>query len=1298
MKKKISRYFFTVAVPLAFTYIPNETVLAKEIERPSVEISQNIYNSQGLIHNLFIEVENGITIMRGQMKPHYVIILKSEKSKFETTSDDNGEFHFEIQEEINPDLYTVEMKDGNNDIIMEDCILSQLIHDSNQTDGEDVSSIGLNDEGLSPEVAESEIVEIETEMSIIEESDIIIETKEDVIPSENTSETEPVEKEIQGQEIKPTTPSKKLVSSKVAVAQIGKTSYIVYQRDFDNIDSKTSKNVIESIVNRLKSEMNISVTKENLIKWNNINDVSKIKIGDILFVDGQRPKDFDNSNKKPYSNSQEFLKLIIPYAQKVAGENNIYSSVMIAQAIKETGWGTSDLSQPPFNNFFGIKASNSDEYSVIKETWENIDGKNVKVLAAFKVFNTYYDSFLENAKKIRDGVSWDSKRYSGAWMENALYYSDATKWLTGRYATDPDYYKGLDEIIEKNNLVKYDTHKLTTILKQENTNYKKIIRKSGYTIDSKPYRTSGFSFVDYSSNYIGQTVTVKKEATTKDATYLLIYKDGKQIGWVNQKATDPIYKVKETRSVSYQATIKGNNHNIFSQPAMTEGSENVAFSSNYKGKKVAVYSEKVTDLGVYALVNVDGVSLGWINISGLTHNFEKIKEARGVAYEATIKGNGHNIFNTPAWTEGNVKVANASDYKMTNIKVYSEKVTAEGVYAQVKIAGEEIGWINIKGLNLNYTDVKETNGVSYKAAIKGNGHNIFSEPAWSKGNKKVANTSDFSGKEFTVYAEKITANGTYARVQIDGKNIGWVDKKGILPLYETISKTHGVAYEAIIKSSGNNIFSTPAWTKDNKKVANASDYKDVRIQVYTEKETSEGIYVEVKIDGKTLGWINTKGIEQKFEPVKETRSVSYNASIKGNGHNIYSSPAWTKGNRKVANTSDYRGKEFTVYSEKLTNKSTYVQVRVDGKIIGWVDKKGLQPLYKTVKETRSTAYEAIIKGNGHNIFSTPAWTEGNYKTANASQYANENVVIYSEKVTEDGVFAQVKAGNKTIGWINTQGITPKYHNVEETRDVSYEAYVLNNGNNIYSTPAWTEGNKKVANLSDFRDKVVVIKKEKFTQLGRFFLLNLNGKELGWVHHKGVKMTRPVVYIDAGHGGDDPGAVSANAQEARMNLVLAEKVERILRDKNVEVIMGRVNDSTYSLSQRAQEANALGAEFFVSIHHNAFNGSAQGIETFYYDQKGDTTNPNANDKDRISKSKALATELQKELVSETGAVDRGVKEANFHVLRETKMPSALLEAGFLDNAKERANLLLNSYQDKIAKAIASGIEKFVKLFF
>lgn len=173
-----------------------------------------------------------------------------------------------------------------------------------------------------------------------------------------------------------------------------------------------------------------------------------------------------------------------------------------------------------------------------------------------------------------------------------------------------------------------------------------------------------------------------------------------------------------------------------------------------------------------------------------------------------------------------------------------------------------------------------------------------------------------------------------------------------------------------------------------------------------------------------------------------------------------------------------------------------------------------------------------------------------------------------------------------------------------------------------------------------------------------------------------------VFIDAGHGGTDPGALGYGYRESDLNLQVAKKVESKLKSKGIDVKMSRSSDIFYSLSERAEMANDYGADAFVSIHQNSAEAkSANGIET-YYNRKKEEDRPLSND-------------IQKQVISQTGANNRGVKNAEFTVLVKSEMISALVECGFITNESEVKKLSDPSYQDKLATGIANGIEEYLK---
>ncbi|MGK4108579.1 LysM peptidoglycan-binding domain-containing protein [Enterococcus cecorum] len=157
------------------------------------------------------------------------------------------------------------------------------------------------------------------------------------------------------------------------------------------------------------------------------------------------------------SSQQQFINQIAPHAQSVANANDLYASVMMAQAILESAWGQSTLAQAPNYNLFGIKGSYNGQ-TVYMNTLEFLNGQWVTKNEPFRRYPSFAESFMDNARTLRT-VSFQSGvyYYAGAWKSNTTSYRDATAWLTGRYATDPNYATSLNRIIETYGLTRYDT-------------------------------------------------------------------------------------------------------------------------------------------------------------------------------------------------------------------------------------------------------------------------------------------------------------------------------------------------------------------------------------------------------------------------------------------------------------------------------------------------------------------------------------------------------------------------------------------------------------------------------------------------------------------------------------------------------------------------------------------------------------------------------------------------------------------------------------------------------------------------
>lgn len=173
----------------------------------------------------------------------------------------------------------------------------------------------------------------------------------------------------------------------------------------------------------------------------------------------------------------------------------------------------------------------------------------------------------------------------------------------------------------------------------------------------------------------------------------------------------------------------------------------------------------------------------------------------------------------------------------------------------------------------------------------------------------------------------------------------------------------------------------------------------------------------------------------------------------------------------------------------------------------------------------------------------------------------------------------------------------------------------------------------------------------------------------------------VICIDAGHGGADPGAVNGKYQEKNATLGIALKIGDKLTQKGHKVVYTRSTDKVLGLQARCDISNAAKADFFVSIHCNsAENKAASGIETFKYPGVGGITQRLAN-----NVQNALATHFPEEK-------NRGVKEAKYYVLKNTKAPAILVEVGFISHDETAEKLFRFSYQEKLARVIVEGIEK------
>lgn len=173
-----------------------------------------------------------------------------------------------------------------------------------------------------------------------------------------------------------------------------------------------------------------------------------------------------------------------------------------------------------------------------------------------------------------------------------------------------------------------------------------------------------------------------------------------------------------------------------------------------------------------------------------------------------------------------------------------------------------------------------------------------------------------------------------------------------------------------------------------------------------------------------------------------------------------------------------------------------------------------------------------------------------------------------------------------------------------------------------------------------------------------------------------------IFIDPGHGGSDSGAIGNGLLEKDLTLAISLRIRSLLGNyENVQVSMSRVDDRTVSLRQRTEMANSWGADYFISVHINA--GGGKGYEDFIHPASS-------------ARSSQYQTVMHNEIMKEIELVDRGMKQGNFNVLRESNMPSILTENGFIDSPSDAVKLKQAAFINAIAKGHVNGLVKIYGL--
>ena len=485
-------------------------------------------------------------------------------------------------------------------------------------------------------------------------------------------------------------------------------------------------------------------------------------------------------------------------------------------------------------------------------------------------------------------------------------------------------------------------------------------------------------------------------------------------------------------------------------------------------------------------------------------------------------------------------------------------------------------------------------------------------------------------------------------------------------------------------------FTSTGWRKDNyRKVVNETDYR-----IAAQELKNAGYATDPSYPGKLIRLIEAYKLYEWDAVSNTTNSVQENEGVESQN---------PKADLAITALNNATGSYDLVISNLIAPRG-FKEVLVPT----WSEKNGQDDIiwYKAAKQVNGD-YKVTVRSSNH---------KGDSGLYNSHVYLVDN----------DGKFIGLGGKQVTLDITKTQGTLTITNNDKNrgTFDVLITNLTNSSGISGVVIPVWSEQNGQddlvwhnATKQDDGSYKVTISASQHKWNSGKYivhgYIVDASGKNIGFgatsadvVAPKKIgsassgnyDVLNKIVYLDAGHGGYDPGASYFGISEKSLTLAIQSRVKAKLEAEGYQVVTTRTIDTYVDLTDCSRAANASESDIFVSIHINASGSSAaQGIETYYYQPYAEyPSRINATyhaNPTRLSMSDTLANAIQSSLINATGAQNQGVKRQTFAVLRETTAPAVLLELGFLSNPQEAARLNTSAYQETLANAIVAGIKSY-----
>ncbi|MGX4763879.1 glycoside hydrolase family 73 protein [Holzapfeliella sp. JNUCC 72] len=935
-----------------------------------------------------------------------------------------------------------------------------------------------------------------------------------------------------------------------------------------------------------------------------------------------------NTVQAATNDNAQFIERIAPYAQAQAMNYGVYPSVMMAQAILESAWGTSALGQAPNYNLFGIKGSYQGQ-SVMMPTseWDYNAGKYIQIQAPFRKYPDFGASFGDNGDKLRNGLTTNSNFYNGTWIENTTSYQDSTKWLTGRYATSPTYNTNLNRVIETYNLTRFDPQ-VTSVNGQVQTKTAANLYNTYTGVKTKSNTaTAGQVFS------INQKVVLPDNSVYYRLTNNLWVSDKDVTSNISQGPTNPTptqptntagEKVKSTASFSGSARISGN---VSAYQLSMDNTFNV--SKQLANQSVKLVSKATTEQGnTYYLTNLLGV---WVKASDITLDKTEVSQApENPVNKTTIAAKDIRVqddYNVYSLKDNTFSISNnTKNFGSKDVKIIQKATQGDRTYYLLSSDGtSELGWIDQTGVTDRPAEQPKEEPKQEKEQIKPQSVtpqkvtvNANAKTYYLMNNSFVA-AGEKSPSQMTVIQTATSNSVGYSLLSKDGKTpFAWVPTADVTndnstsntqkPADDKVTTQDVTPQKVTINSGAANYYLM------NNGFVNAGEKLPSSMTVIKTATKGSTQYSLVSNDGKTpVAWVQSSDVkaanntQQSTDNKVTTQDASgHKVTVNTSAKTYYLMP------NGFVEAGEKSPSSMTVIKTATKGSIQYSLLSQDGKTpFAWVqtsDIKSDSTTSNTADNTKVTTQAITPKSvkvspdyNTYYLLSS-----GFSRFGNSSDFTNSQFKVIQTATQGNKNYSLLSTDGQTpFAWVSSEAVSDSQTTTASTSnntnanisltDVSQSATVVNGGNAFYLTGNNSSLALTSAGKSDsYTGSVQVIKKA--TQNGKnYYLVSTDGRTgLAWIDEAGL-------YFG---GNSNQSSVQITKEDGQPVWVQQSNPMFQLRNNRFEPIQGNgsaVNDS-YLLTESAKVGQ-------TTYYHVSKNGGGNDFWTTTLKfQSGRFTNP------------------------------------------------------------------------------------------